>query len=649
MPVPVEFGLLGPLMVRRGGTVLPVRRGGQRAVLAALLLEANRVVPVAALVEVLWGAAPPPTAPAVVRNQIRRLRQTLGEAGRERIVTQPHGYLIRAADGELDLARFESLLAAARAAGRGGDWDAVAARTGEALALWRGEPLADVESETLVRREAPRLAELHLQALHLRTDADLRLGCHAEVVTELQHLAARYPLREQTQALLMLALYRCGRQADALAVFRQVRTVLVEELGAEPGPDMARLHQRILAADPALDLSRPIAAAAPGPAASGLPAAGAAGGVTPWVPRQLPAAIAAFAGRESELTALARILDSAGRQAAGTVVISAIGGTAGVGKTSLAIHWAHQVADLFGDGQLYMNLRGYGPAGSPATPAEAIRAFLAALGMPPERIPPDLDAQAGLYRSMLADRRMLIVLDNARDEQQVRPLLPAGQGCLVIVTSRHQLVGLAANDGASLLTLDVLSRGEATQMLTARLGAPRAAAEPEAVGEIVGLCVRLPLALAVAAARAEAQPRLSLAALAGELRDAHSRLDALDAGDPATSVRAVFSWSTEQLSPAAARMFRLLGVHPGPDVTASAAASLAGLELPKARALLRELSRVHLLAEPTPGRYTCHDLLRAYAIDQAHTIDGETGRRETTAPSPPTPDSTSTPGTSPGP
>jgi DNA-binding SARP family transcriptional activator len=635
MPVPVEFGLLGPLMVRCGGTVLPVRRGGQRAVLATLLLEANRAVPAEALAEVLWGAAAPPSAPATLRNLIRRLRQTLGEAGHERIITQPRGYLIRAADGELDLVRFESLMTAARVAGRDGAWDAVAARTEEALALWRGEPLADIESETLVQREAPRLAELHVQALQMRIDADLRLGRHAEVVVELQDLAAGYPLREQIHALLMLALYRCGRQADALAVFRQVRTVLVEELGAEPGAELAQLHQRILAADPALSLPQPTAVAASG-AAGGAGAAGAgtgaAGALTLRVPRQLPATIAGFAGREIELAALAQILDGAGTRAAGTVAISAIGGTAGVGKTALAIHWAHQVAERFEDGQLYLNLRGYGPAGSPpATPAEAIRALLAAFGVPPERIPPGLDAQAGLYRSLLADRRMLIVLDNAHDEQQVRPLLPAGGGCLIIVTSRHQLAGLAASDGARLVSLDVLSPGEATEMLTTRLGAQRAAAEPEAVGEIVRLCARLPLALAVAAARAEARPSFPLATLAAELRDAHGRLDALDAGDPAASVRAVFSWSIQQLSPAAARMFRLLGIHPGPDITASAAASLAGLDPHQARPLLRELSRGHLLTEHTPGRYVCHDLLRAYAADQAHATDSDSDRHEATA------------------
>jgi tetratricopeptide (TPR) repeat protein/transcriptional regulator with XRE-family HTH domain len=346
------------------------------------------------------------------------------------------------------------------------------------------------------------------------------------------------------------------------------------------------------------------------------------------VPRQLPAAVAGFTGRAAEVAALMRMLDGAGADAPGTVVISAIGGTAGVGKTALALHWAHQVAARFGDGQLHVNLRGFDPSGTPATPAEAIRGFLDALGVPPERVPPDRQAQAALYRSLLADKRMLVVLDNARDEQQVRPLLPACPGSLVLVTSRSQLGGLAAADGARLISLDVLSHAEAIRLLAARLGAARAAAEPEAVSEIASLCGCLPLALTVAAARAAAQPHLPLAALADELRDAAGRLDALDAGDPASSVRAVFSWSVWQLSPEAARMFRLLGVHPGADISVPAAASLAALAETGARRLLRELARAHLIAEHVPGRYTLHDLLRAYAAEQARHTGGDTGRRE---------------------
>jgi tetratricopeptide (TPR) repeat protein/transcriptional regulator with XRE-family HTH domain len=339
------------------------------------------------------------------------------------------------------------------------------------------------------------------------------------------------------------------------------------------------------------------------------------------VPHQLPAAVADFTGRAAELETLTRTLADTRDGAPGTVVVSAIGGTAGVGKTALALHWSHQVADWFGDGQLYVNLRGFDPSGTPATAAEAIRGFLDALAVPPERIPAGPDAQAGLYRSLLSDRRMLIVLDNARDEQQVRPLLPASPGSLVIVTSRNQLSGLAAADGARLLTLDVLTHDEAVQLLIRRLGASRAAAEPAAADEIASLCACLPLALAVAAARAATRPGFPLTTLAAELRDGADQLDALDAGDPAASVRAVLSWSYLHLSDESARMFRLLGLHPGPDITVPAAASLADRPQPEARRLLGELARAHLIAEHVPGRYAFHDLLRSYATGQARAHD----------------------------
>jgi tetratricopeptide (TPR) repeat protein/transcriptional regulator with XRE-family HTH domain len=337
----------------------------------------------------------------------------------------------------------------------------------------------------------------------------------------------------------------------------------------------------------------------------------------PLVPRQLPGAVAGFTGRAAELAELTGMLERAGAGAPGTVVICAIGGTAGAGKTTLALHWAHQVADRFGDGQLHVNLRGFDPTGTPAAPEAVIRGFLDALGVPPERIPVHIDAQAGLYRSLLADRQMLIVLDNARDEQQVRPLLPASPASLVIVTSRNQLAGLAAADGARLLSVDVLTHAEATQLLTARLGPARAAAEPEAVAEIATLCAYLPLALAVAAARAAARPGFPLATLAAELRDAVGRLDALDSGDPSTSVRAVFSWSYQQLSTAAAWMFRLLGMHPGPDFDLYAVAALTGTTLDRARRVLDELARAHLCQITEPGRWGMHNLLYAYAHELA--------------------------------
>jgi tetratricopeptide (TPR) repeat protein/transcriptional regulator with XRE-family HTH domain len=342
------------------------------------------------------------------------------------------------------------------------------------------------------------------------------------------------------------------------------------------------------------------------------------------VPRQLPPAVADFTGRAAELRALTRMLEQDVAGAPGTVVISAIGGTAGVGKTALALRWAHQVAHRFPDGQLHVNLRGFDPSGAPVAPEAAIRGFLDTLGVPSGRIPAGPEEQAGLYRSLLAGRKVLIVLDNARDEQQVRPLLPASPGSLVLVTSRSQLSGLAAADGALLVSLDVLPHAEAVHMLTTRLGAARAAAEPAAVDQIASLCACLPLALAVATARAAARPGFPLAVLADELRDVAGRLDALDVGDPGSSVRAVFSWSYHQLGDEAARMFRLLGIHPGPDITAHAAASLVSRTQPQARGLIRELVRAHLIAEHVPGRYAFHDLLRAYATNQARaTEDGQ--------------------------
>jgi tetratricopeptide (TPR) repeat protein len=344
------------------------------------------------------------------------------------------------------------------------------------------------------------------------------------------------------------------------------------------------------------------------------------------VPAQLPADVYGFAGRSEHLVRLDTLLAGAARDAPTAVVISAVSGTAGVGKTALAVHWAHRVADRFPDGQLYVNLRGFDPGGQQMAPAAAIRGFLDALSVPAERIPPSLDAQAALYRSLLAGRRVLVVLDNARDAEQVRPLLPGTPTALVVATSRNQLTSLVAVDGAHPLTLDLLTEAEARELLARRLGPDRVAAEPQAVKQIVGCCAQLPLALAIAAGRAE-QTRFSLATLASELAEASGRLDVLDAGDAAGQVRAVFSWSYTALSSAAARLFRLLGLHSGPDLSAAAAASLAGLPLAEIRRLLAELVRASLLTEHTPGRYGFHDLLRAYAADLTHIHDPDHQRR----------------------
>jgi tetratricopeptide (TPR) repeat protein/transcriptional regulator with XRE-family HTH domain len=350
-----------------------------------------------------------------------------------------------------------------------------------------------------------------------------------------------------------------------------------------------------------------------------------AGGAGPAVvPRQLPAAVNGFAGRPGELTMLDRLTEDPERTD-GAVVISAIDGMAGVGKTALAIHWAHRVADRFPDGQLYVNLRGFDPGGRVTEPAEAVRGFLDALGVPAERVPFGLDAQTGLYRSLLAGRRMLVVLDNARDAGQVQPLLPGTPTALAVVTSRNQLTALVAAQGASPVTLDLLTLAEARELLARRLGAARVATEPQAADQIIARCARLPLALTIAAARA-ARSGFPLASLAEELADADGRLDALSGGEPGSRLRAVFSWSYATLSTAAARLFRLLGLHPGPDITAAAAGSLAGGGRLAVRTPLAELTGVSLLAERAPGRYTSHDLLRVYAAELTHDLDAERQR-----------------------
>lgn len=356
---------------------------------------------------------------------------------------------------------------------------------------------------------------------------------------------------------------------------------------------------------------------------------GAVASASPAIPAQLPAEVTGFVGRTGPLLQLDALLSAGAGQP--PVKVVTVAGPAGVGKTTLAVHWAHRVRHRFPDGQLYLDLRGFASPGTTLTPAEAIQRFLGALHIPPSRIPSDAGAQIDLYRSMLADRRMLVVLDNARDPEQVKPLLPGAAGCLVVVTSRTMLTGLVASAGAYPMPLDLLTDEEARALLTCRLGSSRVQAEPEAVAEIIACCARLPLALAVVAASAATQPRRSLAALADHLRHSRNRLGALSTGDsPATDVRAVFSWSYGSLEEGAARLFRLLGLHPGPSFSAAAAASCAALPLTRAQALLAELSRVHLLNEHASGRYSFHDLLHAYAAELAHGIDAEDDRRQAT-------------------
>jgi DNA-binding SARP family transcriptional activator/tetratricopeptide (TPR) repeat protein len=607
----VVVRVLGPVEVRAadGWLAGPPQ---QRLILVVLALQAGQVVPVGELVDAVWDEEPPRSAKASIQVLVTGLRRVLTALPGAGVDRCGDGYRLRIAAGEVDARRFRTLVQVARKAGNS---QAAMAAFDQALALWQGPALADVAGTAKIEAIRAGLTAERLSAMQDRVSVMLHLGRDREAAEELAGLLAANPLAERLAGMLMVAWCRSGRKADALQLFRDMRERLSDELAVEPGPELQRLHQRILAGD--LALEAPAGGVAPNgrpPAGTEEPVAGGDGLLV--MPRQLPAAAAHFTGRAQELRMLYGSLQRLGR-ADGTVVISAIGGTPGVGKTALAVHWAHQVAERFPDGQLYVNLRGFGPSGPPMTAREAVCGFLESLGVPRDRIPAGADAQAGLYRSMLAGRRMLVVLDNAADEAQVRPLLPGSAGCLAVVTSRRPLPGLAAAEGALRISLDLMSEAEAGQLLAARLGARRVAAEPSAVSELAALCARLPLALAVAAVRAASSPGLALTSLTEQLRDMRGRLDVLDAEDAASSVRAVFSWSYQNLSAPAARMFRLLGTHPGPDISLPAAASLAGVPRTRARRILAELTGTHLLIQDARGRFAFHDLLRAYAMEAA--------------------------------
>jgi DNA-binding SARP family transcriptional activator/uncharacterized protein HemY len=604
------FGLLGPLQVRLDGRDVRVPGVKQRVLLAALLLKPGQAVSAARLSELLWDGLAPNHPTVTLRSYVKRLRQALGPAHRTLIITTSSGYKIDLAADEFDIAQFDDQLQAGVAAAKSGDWQQAADLLDGAVALWRGSPLADIPCQALQLAEVPRLEEQRLQAIQWQIEARLQLGQHDLVSPQLQSLTAEHTLRESFHGQLMVALYRSGRQADALRAYRKARDILVSELGLEPGPELQLLQQRILVGDREL-LG----------AARQAPPQGAGPGR--HLPRQLPAPVAGFTGRDTELTALAGLLVSTPRAAARpTVLVTAIGGTAGVGKTALAVQCAHQVAGSFPDGQLYVNLRGYDP-GQPMTAADALARFLRDLGVPGPDMPAEEEERAARFRSLLAGRRMLVVLDNAGDADQVRPLLPGTPGCAALVTSRDALAGLVARDGARRLDLDLLPLADAVSLLRALIGG-RVGAEPDAAAALAACCGRLPLALRVAAELAAARTAASLASLAGELADQQRRLDLLEAGgDPRTAVRAVFSWSIRHLDPGTARAFRLLGLHPGPDLDPYAAAALTGTSLKQASLLLDHLVRAHLIQPAGPGRHAMHDLLRDYARELAHEEDGD--------------------------
>ncbi|MBB4764884.1 BTAD domain-containing putative transcriptional regulator [Amorphoplanes digitatis] len=597
--------VLGAIQVAADGDFVTAGPAKQSCVLAVLAFSPGQPLPIESLIDRVWGqSAPRSTRDALYQylSQIRALGLAVHRTGA--------GYLLDLPAEQIDLYQARALAGQAQAAAREGDPAVAAGRYRQALSLWHGTPLAGISGEWATSTRET-LERERLTLLSACFDAELAQGRHAEVLVELSAEVAARPLAERLAGQLMLALFRCGRAAEALDCYTQIRRRLGDELGVEPTPALDALQQQILRQDPAL-LADP-AARRDAPRAGYRP------------PRQLPADIAAFAGRHAELATLDTI---GGGDTSQAVVISAVSGTAGVGKTALAVHWAHRVADRFPDGQLYVNLRGFDPAGTALSPDEAVRGFLDAYAVPPQQVPVSLAAQAALFRSLLAGKRVLILLDNARDAEQVRPLLPGSPGCLALVTSRNQLTGLVAGEGARALRLDMLTEAESLALLAGRLGRERVVAEPDAVADLIERCARLPLALAVVAARVAVNPDLSLASLARELREARVGLDALGSDDPATDVRAAFHASYRVLSPAAQRLFRLIALHPGPEVSITAAAGLAGVAAGAARAGLTELARAHLLTEPSAGRFTCHDLLRAYAGELVAERDAEPDRDE---------------------
>ena len=595
----MRFRVLGAVEMLLDGRPVDVGHARQQCVLAALLLDANRPVSAASLVDRVWAERPPQRARETLSGYLSRLRRILAGSDDARIIRRSGGYVLTVDPMSVDVHRFRRLAGQARSADDPGAADALYR---QALRLWHGEAFATLDTPWLAAaRESLDGERRAVEIEHY--ELVLGRGGHREILTELAASAAASPLDERLAGALMLALYRSGRQAEALRQYAELRHRLADELGADPSPPLRELHRGILAAD---------APAAPAPATP--PTAGGT------VPRQLPTPPRWFAGRAVELAELDAILAKAATESVATVIATVVG-AAGIGKTSLALRWAHTVTEHFPDGQLYVDLRGFDPGGITGTAAEAVRGFLDAMGVPAARIPASAEAQSGLFRSLVAGRRMLFLLDNVRDAAHVRPLLPAAPGCLVLVTSRNQLAGLVAGEGAVPVRLDRLPAGDARDLLAGHLGARRVAAETEAVDEIVARCAGLPLALAVVAARAATNPAFALAELARELGAAGSGLDPLTAGDTHTDVRAVLSWSYGRLDPGGARLFRLLSVHPGPEIAVPAAASLAGWPAPATGARLAELAEVNLLDEPAPTRYALHDLLRVYTGELADRHD----------------------------
>jgi DNA-binding SARP family transcriptional activator/tetratricopeptide (TPR) repeat protein len=562
----IMFGVLGPVRLRRGTRLAPAAGRMQAILLGVLLARVNTTVPVDVLIEAMWDT-PDPRGAQRLQLHVHRLRRVLDDP--DRLTFHTDGYRLRADADEVDATRFERLV---------DDGRAEALR--EALALWQGDPYQGLDVPMLAD-EAVRLTARRLVAEEDRYAAELAAGRAASVVGDLAELVRAHPLRERAHLLHVTALYETGRRADALSAYRAARDVLVVELGVEPGFELRALEARVLAGEPVS---------------------------TPVGPAQLPKDVPSFVGRDDALA----LMDDAWAGRAGPVVIA---GTAGVGKTALAVRWAHRNADAFPDGQLYVDLHGFGP-GQPLAPHDVLGGFLRALGVAGPAAPADPVERAARYRSLVHDRKVLVVLDNAHSVAQVRPLLPGGRDCFVVITSRDSLAGLVARDGATRVDLDRLPPADALDLVRRLVGA-RADAEHAAVAELVDRCARLPLALRIAAEAVGSQAGLRVTDVVADLD-----LDVLDAtGDPNTDIRAVFSWSHRHLDDAAARLFRLMGRHPW-DAPPDALGALAGFDGRTTRRALASLARAHLVEESAGGRFGMHDLLRAYAAEQHEPDDG---------------------------
>lgn len=579
----VVVRLLGEVGAEVDGRPVDLGTPKQRCVLAALAVDCGRVVQVDRLVVRVSGADAEHRSRTVLHSYISRLRRALAEAGTGvRIASRSGGYALLAdTEPVTDLQQFRALCARAR-----GEHGEAVSLWNEALALWKGQPLTGVNGEW-AEAERDRLSQERLEAEHDLADALLRRGNGAQLVSVLSARSAQLPLDERVTGQHMLALQQAGRTSDALDVYRRFRARLREELATEPGAALQDLHQRMLTADHV-------------PAGESRSATA--------IPRQLPMTPAPFLGRQDELTVLDSLLDRS--------PIVAIVGSGGIGKSWLALHWAHRHAQRFPDGQLHVDLRGFSPEGGALSPAAAVRGFLDALGIEPGRIPADPHTQSALFRSLVADRRMLFVLDNAADTAHVTPLLPGGTSCTVLVTSRNRMPGLATGHGAGHLVLDALSDAASRELLVARLGAAQVEAEHDAVDELVELCGGYPLALSIIAGRVHTCPGTSLSALTAELRE--SLLDVLDEGDPVASLPAVLSLSYTALTSEQAEVLGLLAIAPGPGIGLPGAAALTGLPQAKARTALRGLEQASLISQGAQGRYGMHDLIRHYAADVAH-------------------------------